>query len=468
MKTFTFPAPLPLKQEAVVAFGPFQLYAAQKLLLNRGEPVRLGGRAIDLLLALVRQPGQLLSQRELVAQVWPNTVVEDSSLRVHIAALRRALRDDGADGRCYIGNVPGRGYRFTAAIEARQQDSAASAAVAPSLRLSSVIGRAHDLEGVAERLGGNRLVSIVGPGGVGKSTLAAAAAAKTQAHFAAGVFHLDLGPLQTGQQLTEQLAQLPMAANGEALLLLDNCEHLIGPAAALAERLLRNAPGLTVLATSREPLLVDGEYLCRIAPLALPPAHGAAPLNPNAYPALQLFLDRARKACDTFELDSANLHLSADICRRLDGLPLALEIAAAAVAALGLHGLSDQLGRQQLSLAAARRNGPANQASLSACYAWSHALLPAGEQTLWRRLAALAPGFTLEAACTLAEDIGMTTQQLTRALMALVSKSLLMAEFHATDTRYRLLNTARAYAAEHPPHHPATPLLSGEKNVIHV
>lgn len=466
MKTLNLSAPLPLKQEAPLAFGPFQLYAAQKLLLNRGEPVRLGGRAIDLLLALVRQPGQLLSQRDLVAQVWPNTVVEDSSLRVHVAALRRALREDGADGRCYISNVPGRGYRFTAVIEAREPAIVAAAPTGASLRLSSVIGRAHDLDCVVDRLGANRLVSIVGPGGVGKSTLAAAAAAKSQPHFAGGVFHIDLGPLQDGQHLAEQLAHLPLI--DDALLILDNCEHLIGPASAFAERLLLNAAGLTVLATSREPLLVDGEHVCRIAPLAVPPSHGAAPLNPNAYPALQLFLDRARKACDSFELDSANMHLAADICRRLDGLPLALEIAAAGVAALGLRGLSDQLGRQQLSLAAARRNGPANQASLSACYAWSYALLPAGEQMLLRRLAALAPGFTLEAACALAGDIDMTTQQLTRALMALVSKSLLMADFHSTETRYRLLNTARAYAAEHLPHHPATPLLSGEKNVFHV
>jgi len=468
MENFNFSSPLPPKQEAPLAFGPFQLYAAQKLLLNRGEPVRLGGRAIDLLLALVRQPGQLLSQRDLVAQVWPNTVVEDSSLRVHVAALRRALREDGADGRCYISNVPGRGYRFTAFIEAREPAIVATAPTAPSLRLSSVIGRAHDLDWVADRLGANRLVSIVGPGGVGKSTLAAAVAAKSQARFAGGVFHIDLGPLQDGRHLAQQSAQLPLAADGATLLLLDNCEHLIGPACALAERLLQNAAGLTVLATSREPLLADGEYVCRIAPLAVPPAHGAAPLNPSAYPALQLFLDRARKAGDAFELDSANLHLAADICRRLDGLPLALEIAAAGVAALGLRGLSEQLGRQQLSLAAARRNGPANQASLSACYAWSHALLPAGEQQLLLRLAALAPGFTLEAACALAGDIGMSTRQLTAALMALVSKSLLMADFNATETRYRLLHTARAYAAEHLPHHPATPLLSGEKNVIHV
>jgi predicted ATPase/DNA-binding winged helix-turn-helix (wHTH) protein len=450
----------PLKREAPLAFGPFQLYAAQKLLLNQGEPVRLGGRAIDLLLALVRRPGQLLSQRDLVAQVWPDTIVEDSSLRVHVAALRRALRD-GTEGRCYISNVPGRGYSFSAAVEAPEPAPAGR-----RLRLSSIIGRAHDLECVAERLRGNRLLSLVGPGGVGKSTLAAAVAAKLHGHFPGGVAQLDLGSIETGQGLALEIERRAQTGGERraALLILDNCEHLVAPAAVAAERLLSRAPSLTILATSREPLLVDGEYVRRIAPLAVPPAHGAAPANPNAFPALQLFLERARSAADAFELD---MRIAADICRRLDGLPLALEIAAAGVATLGLKGLSEQLGRQQLSLPAARRNGPANQASLYHCYHWSYGLLPADEQMLFLRLAGLAPGFSLEAACALAGEIGMTTQQSTRALMALVSKSLVMADFHPAETRYRLFNTARAYAADHRHHHPARPTLSGEKNVFH-
>lgn len=456
------PAEMPL------AFGPFQLYAARKLLLHQGEPVRLGGRAIDLLLALVRRPGQLLSQRELVAQVWPNTIVEDSSLRVHVAALRRALRH-GAEGHNYISNVPGRGYSFSAAVTARDDGAAAPRKPAALVRLSSVIGRAHDLECVADRLRANRLVSVVGPGGVGKSTLAMAAAAKSHADFAGGILHLDVGSIACGHGLAQEVERLaPQAMAPGALLLLDNCEHLVGPASAIVEQLLSSAAGLSVLATSRETLLVDGESVLRLAPLALPPAHGKAPANPNAYPALQLFLDRARKACDAFELDAANLDLAADICRRLDGLPLALEIAAAAVAALGLKGLSEQLACQQLALRAARRNGPANQASLLACHGWSYALLPAHEQMLLRRLAGFTSSFSLESACAIAADVDMTAQQLTRALMSLVSKSLVMADFHGAETRYRLLHTARAFAAGKLPHHSVQPSLPGEKNVVHV
>jgi predicted ATPase len=388
---------------------------------------------------------------------------------VHVAALRRALRD-GAEGRCYINNVPGRGYSFAACVETRDRPAPQPAPAGRRVRLSSVFGQAHDLECIAERLRAQRLVSIVGPGGVGKTTLAAAAATQAHEHFAGGVFHLDLGAIAHDQPLAQEIACV-MPDGGvtrPALLVLDNCEHLIAPAAAAAERLLSAMPGLSILATSREPLLVDGEYVRRIAPLATPPAHGAAPSNPNAFPALQLFLDRAGKACDAFELDGANLQLAADICRRLDGLPLALEIAAASVAALGLKGLSDQLGRQQLSLVAARRHGPANQATLFACHDWSYALLPADEQLLFRRLAAFAPGFSLDAACAIANDIGMTAAQLTRALMALVSKSMLMADFHAAGTVYRLLNTARAYAVEHLHHHTARPLSLGETHVFHV
>lgn len=458
-----------MQPEAPLAFGPFQLYAGQKLLLNQGEPVRLGGRAIDLLLALVRQPGQLLSHRDLVAQVWPHTVVEDSSLRVHVAALRRALRD-GSEGRCYINNVPGRGYSFAADVEARERPPVPPAISGRRVRLSSVFGQAHDLECIADRLNAHRLISIVGPGGVGKTTLAAAAATQAHEHFPGGVVHFDLGTIEHGQRLAEEIARVTASADMSrgVLLILDNCEHLIGPAAAIAERLLSSMAGLSILATCREPLLVDGEYVRRIAPLAVPPAHGPAPSNPNAFPALQLFLDRAGKACDAFELDSTNLQLAADICRRLDGLPLALEIAAASVATLGLKGLSDQLGRQQLSFAAARRHGPANQATLFACHNWSYVLLPPDEQLLFRRLAAFASGFSLDAACAIAGDIGMTAMQLTRALMALVSKSMVIADFHAAGTVYRLLNTARAYAAEPLHHHSARPLPSGEIHAFHV
>lgn len=469
--------PPPLESEAPLAFGPFQLYARQKVLLRRGAPVRLGGRAIDLLLALVRQPGQLLSQRDLVAQVWPHTIVEDSSLRVHVAALRRALRD-GADGRCYIGNVPGRGYSFLAQVRAHGDGDGPEPAAPPParpgaaesamrlcriverVRLTPIVGRGADLAALAERLRANRLVNLVGPGGVGKSTLALALAAGAHEAFPGGVFHIDLGLVHNLEGSSGEIefivrtkhdqANANAAAMQHVLLVLDNCEHVAAAAAALAERLLLAMAGLTLLASSREPLQVDGEYLCRLAPLALPPAAYQGGPEPPAYPALQLFLERARKVSHAFELNGENLQLAAAICRRLDGLPLALEIAAAGTATLGLHGVAAQLDGQQLLLERARRGGPAHQESLQASYDWSYRLLSAREQTLFRHLGGYAASFALEAACARAAEVGMTPAQLTRTLMALVSKSLVAADFQAAATRYRLLNTARAYALELP------------------
>jgi predicted ATPase/DNA-binding winged helix-turn-helix (wHTH) protein len=439
----------PLPREAALAFGPFQLYAAQKLLLRRGERVPLGGRAIDLLLALVRQPGQLLSQRALVAAVWPDTIVEDSSLRVHVAALRRALRD-GAAGASWISNVPGRGYSFLAPVAVVDEPPAAVCGpdaprkLGAVVRLSPIFGRAHDIDCVRERLRSHRLVTIAGPGGVGKSTLATAVAEK---QFPGGVFHVDLRAVHDLAGLGDAFDR--MASTQAVLLILDNCEHVVKPAVMLAEQLLCRVACLSILATSREPLLADGECVCRIAPLAYPPPGLKAPPDAHAYPALQLFLDRACRACSALQVDDANMHIAAAICRLLDGLPLALALAAASVPALGLRGLLDQLGSKRLPDQPAHRHGPAIHASLAACYRWSYAGLPDDEQRVLQRLAMLCDSFSLAAACNTASDIGMPAAQVRRALMALVAKSLVMAELNATGTRYRLLHTVRAFTAIH-------------------
>jgi len=455
-------------RESPLVFGPFEFFANRKLLCRRGEPVRLGARAIDLLQALIRHPGQILSQRELVAQVWPNTVVEESNLRVHVAALRRAL-GDASEGHVYICNVPGRGYRFAAEVVRSQPQSGtrppdvanAAASVAQRLqrlgqcvRLSAIVGRRREVAALAGQLRSNRLFSLVGPGGVGKSALALAAAAKAQPHFPDGVFHVDLGPLRQDACLGAEIDAIACAVRAEAaagrgvLLILDNCEHVIAAAAMLAEHLLLSRPGLTVLATSREPLSIDGETLWRVTGLAAPPVAHPRGVPPRDYPALQLLLARARQVRRGAIPDSADLHYAASICRRLDGLPLAIEMAAASVGTLGLKGVADQLGLQPLQPGAARRNVPARHASLQACYGWSYALLSALEQRLFQRLAGFKGSFSLAAAMALASELAVPAQDLTVALMALVAKSLVLADFRGGEASYRLLRTARAYALE--------------------
>jgi predicted ATPase/DNA-binding winged helix-turn-helix (wHTH) protein len=457
-------------------------------LLNRGEPVRLGGRALDLLLALIRQPGQTLSQRELVAQVWPTTIVEDSSLRVHVAALRRALRD-GEDGNCYIGNVPGRGYSFLAEVQPQDGDGApiytspeAAYVGLPGgatrlirmgeyVRLSSMVGRDKDLDFLAARLRVGRLTNIVGCGGVGKSTLAFATAAHVRQVFSSGVFHCDFGMLGElgglGDEIAAMLQSLPerdehdAATARKVLLIFDNCEHLIGAASALVERLLRATPQLTILTTSREPLQAEGEYIYRLRPLAAPLAEHSPVLNCQEYPALQLLFDRTGNAFPDFSLDAECLQLAAGICRRLDGLPLALEFAAASIGTLGMRDISDQLNRQQLLLRSAQRSRPARHDCLRACYDWSYRLLTPMQQGLFRSLGTIAGHFTLESACSAASEVDMTPAQLTTTLMELVARSMVVADFHADGTRYRLLHTARAYAIEQLMQ-PPSPLPMGE------
>jgi predicted ATPase/DNA-binding winged helix-turn-helix (wHTH) protein len=452
-----------IPRESPFVFGPFEFFDKRKLLRHRGEPVRLGARAIDLLQALLRQPGQILSQRELVAHVWPNTVVEDSNLRVHVAALRRAL-GDAADGIGYISNVPGRGYRFAAEVVHVAPPPAAGpapAAAAPSPRLyrlgpcgrlGTIIGRRRDVAALGGQLRTHRLLTLVGPGGVGKTALGLAVATRAQDHFPGGVFHVDLGDVRPDAGLPAELDAIARAMRTEAaagsgvLCMLDNCEHLIGAAATLAVRLLLSCPGLTLLATSREPLAIDGEALWRVGALAAPPAAQPHGVSPRAYPALQLLLARAGEVRGGAALDGADLRRAASICRRLDGLPLAIEMAAASIGTLGLKAVADQLGRAPLQPGAARRHVPARHASLQACYGWSHALLPAPEQRLFQRLAGFTGSFSLADVGALSGELDATPQDLTVGLMALVAKSLVMADLRAVDTTYCLLRTARAYA----------------------
>lgn len=453
--------------EFPLVFGPFAFFVNRKLLFCRGEPVRLGARAIDLLQALIREPGQTLSQRELVAQVWPDTVVEDSNLRVHVAVLRRAL-GESADGYGYISNVPGRGYRFTSDVKRAPLSAPRPAGLAhetplamPRLqrlaecaRLSTIIGRRRETAELAGQLRLHRLLNLVGPGGVGKSTLALAAASEAQQHFAGGVFRIDLGQLPESagmagliDAIADTLRTEAAAARG-VLLIFDNCEHVIDAAATLAEQLLLSLPGLTLLVTSREPLAIDGESLWRVDGLAAPPRGHQCDASAQTYPALRLFIERARQTRPFPALDGDELRRVASICRRLDGLPLAIEMAAASICTLGLKGVADQLFRDPLRPGTARRNGPVRHASLHACYGWSYSLLPELEQRLFQRLAGFAGSFSLTAAGTLSDELASTRQEITAALMALVAKSLVIADFRAVETDYYLLRTARAYAGE--------------------
>ncbi|MEJ0100261.1 MAG: winged helix-turn-helix domain-containing protein [Pseudomonadota bacterium] len=456
-------------REQLLTFGPFQLVRSRKLLLQDGRPVRLGSRAIDLLMVLVERAGEVVGKNELIALVWPNTVVEENNLRVHLTALRKSL-GAGQPGARYIINVAGRGYSFVAPVErtegrgTRLESSTAIPGNLPAA-ISRPIGRALAVDTVAHLLGGHRLVTVIGPGGIGKSTVAVAAAERIGAAFPAGVFFTDLTAVTDAAHLPAALASAigtsvpvvdPVRAliahvrDAQMLLLVDNCEHLIDDVAEVALRLLRGSPHLRILATSREPLQVDGEQVYQLSSLESPAESGLTTAEEAmTFPAVQLFAERATNGFENFAITDANAALVARICRRLDGVPLAIEIVAARAGLVGVHAL--ELGDEDAEILAARgrRTASSRHRSLRATLDWSYRQLTGVERKVLMRLSVFRGWFTAPAAVAVVADELLDEGAALEALMSLVVKSLLATDISEQEFRYRLLHVTRLYAAEH-------------------
>ena len=338
-------------------FGFYQLIPAQRLLLNSGKSLRLGSRALEILITLVECAGKTVSKDQLIGRVWPNTAVDEGALRVHVAAVRKAL-GDGREGNRFIVNDPGRGYRFVAPVtreqpqevQAPRPNQQARSGNLPTL-LTHVVGRDEIIETVVSRCSQHRLVTIVGPGGIGKTTVAIAAGEQMSASFVDGIWFVALATLvDAGLVPATVEAALGMPSTGvdpvtaiaawsrdrHMLIVLDCCEHVAGAAAAVAEAVLRAGPRVRILATSREPLRAEGEWLLRLPSLRVP--SGTARLSAAealGYSAVQLFNERAVAAIDGFVLGDAHVPELLEICRGLDGMPLALELAAVQVETVG-------------------------------------------------------------------------------------------------------------------------------------
>ncbi|MBR0646923.1 ATP-binding protein [Plastoroseomonas hellenica] len=454
-----------------IRFGPFRLQPERQLLLEGEKPVRIGSRALEILVALVEQPGEVLTKNELLTRVWPNLVVDEGNLRAQIALLRRAL-NDGRAGARYVIAVPGRGYRFVAPV-VHSGLATALPAVAPvaaerSQRLpkptSRVIGRDGVVAEAIRRLERRRLLTIVGPGGIGKTTVALTIADQVTAAYADGVFFIDLAAVSNSIALSSVVAAalglavtsddpisevIDFLRSRQILLVLDSCEHVLEAASALAESVLRGTTDLRVLATSRELLRAEGENVHHLEPLDTPPE--AALLTARqalAFPAVELFVERARSSTEALEITDETMSLVSSICRKLDGMALAIELAASRVHTFGLQGLHSQLHDRFRLLTQERRTALPRHRTLAAALDWSYQYLDRTEQAALRRLAIFVGGFTLEAAQAVVVGQEEDAADVIRAIADLVAKSLVSVNAKGQTPIYRLLDTTRAYTIE--------------------
>lgn len=450
-----------------LVFGEFELAPAGRALWRSGAPVKIGSRALDILIALASRPGEVLSRDELTRLVWRGVFVNDTALRGGISAARKALGDDGEH---YIATVPGRGYCFVLDVDATLTRLSTEGAEAEPLKpyrlpplIARIVGRDGVIRDLASEVLRRRFVTLVGSGGIGKTTVALAVAARLRQAFNATAF-VDLAAIVDRSQVSAAVAatlgirprlqhdpieEMAFATQGRrVLLVLDNCEHLVDQVAVFVEELLGQASGVTVLATTREVLRASGEWVHQLAPLETPPnlpllsAHLA-----RGYSAVEMFEERADHALGGYRLDDADVPYVADICRRLDGIALAIELAAGRLPGLGVRGLANSLEDCFQVLTHGRRTALPRHQTLRATFDWSYQLLSPEDQAALRRLSVFSGFFTPDDAVAV---VGREQRlsDVDEMLASLHDKSLVAASPSGEMLRYSLLETARAYAQE--------------------
>ncbi len=451
-------------------FGRFELRRSEGRLLIDGRPAALGARAFDLLLVLAERPGELVGKNELLDRVWPGLVVEEGNIAVQVNALRKVLGGD------LIGTVPGRGYRFAARVEGQVLDTPpVMMVITADLQtrlprvLPTLLGRAGDLAALGALVDGHSLVSVIGAGGIGKSLLVQHLLDTRGRSHRHGVCWVELSGVAQAAALPATVAAAlgvrlgsgdPLEALAQAvgpldlLLALDSAEHLRDDVGRLSARLIDSAPAIKLVVTSQVRLGVPVERLLRLSTLDLPLA-GAGVEQALTAGAVALFVDRAQAADGRFTLTDANVASVGSVCRAVDGLPLAIELAAARALTLGIHGLARSMGdRLQLLTRNRNRAAPARQQTLRATLEWSHGFLDATEQAVFRRLGVVVGSCSLQLAQQIAADATgdgpIDPWAVLDALDVLVDRSLvavLSGDDDATP-RYRLLESPKAYALD--------------------
>ncbi len=449
----------------ILAFGSYELDLARIVLRQGRTEIPVEPQVFDLLRCLIERRGEVVRKEELLDEVWGDRFVSEAALTTRIRSARRAVGDSGRLQQV-IRTVHGKGYEFVADVRVIERPRPGDATVdggrphapdAVPAALQSLIGQDELVGTLVTHQAEHRLVTLVGTGGVGKTSIGFELARRVAPDFPDGVFVVELvavvdqdatlGALATAldvntrQRTSIEDAIVDMLRTRRALLVLDNCEHLIEPVAALVDRILRAAPSVSIIATSREPLTVSGEHVCRISPLATPDPEMAGPDELAVVPSVALFLARAGAADPNFVLTAANAPSVNEICRRLDGIPLAIELAAALSSAIDVSEIARRLDERFRLLKGVRRGADPRHQTLHDAISWSYDLLADDEQNMFRNLAVFAGQFDLGAAESVcpADDVLDLLTRLTQRSMLAVRRP------PNGGTRYEMLETLREY-----------------------
>ena len=430
--------------------------------------MQLGSRAFEIIEVLVQSAGELVDKYDLMGRVWPGAVVEENTLQAQISAIRRTF---GAD-RELLKTVAGRGYRLLGnwiaeeTIAAKRITPRTASGFLANLpgAATALLGRTEALKQLSELVSSSRIVTLAGPGGIGKTVLALECARALSSEFHGDCSLVELASLSDTSLVPSKVASsLGLKLGGGSvsseaiakaigpsrmLIVLDNCEHLINGTAVLAETLIARCAHLSILATSREALRIDGECVYRVPPLAVPPEYSGEECGVLDHSAAQLLLARIRAQKQEFSPHGEQFRAIAAICRRLDGIPLAIEFAAARAATLGLEQVADRLDDRLAILTGGRRTALPRHQTLRATLDWSYRLLCDDERSLLRRLSVFAGGFTLEAALRVAGEETDDDVATADVIANLVAKSLISLDSSGSEDRWRLLETIRVYARE--------------------
>jgi predicted ATPase/DNA-binding winged helix-turn-helix (wHTH) protein len=453
--------------------GQWQIHLGRRELLACGVPVPIGARAFEIMAVLVQSANELVTKDALMDRIWPGAIVAENTVHVHVSAIRKALDQD----RAMLTTVSGRGYRLLGDWTVRRESAPEETVGLRPVRLSprtlqtnlpeaalDPIGRTSAMRQILDMLSSYRAITLTGPGGIGKTTLALHISRHIRRTFDGDIWLIELASLCDRNQVPSAVADvlgLNLGGDGitaEALasaigdkpllLVLDNCEHVIDATARLVETVLRLCPRTSVLATSQEPLRIAGEYVYRVSPLEMPQHHWAEPEEALEHGAVQLFVTRLRALDATFVASRENVHLVAAICQHLDEIPLAIEFAAARAAALGIEQVAVGLSDRFALLTSGRRTAVARHRTLRATVDWSYELLVEPERLLLRRLAMFTDGFTSEAATAIMSDAGYTASAVLEGIASLVTKSFVTLNRSSSSGPWVLPETIRAYALE--------------------